>query len=98
MRVVGFVIAYFVIFTVVAVTLYWISRPKKTEKGNEFEMDASALCGPAATGLGHTKEPEVGINHQAFVEDSENPENVTAPNIYEVKVTEDPNFSNDTAF
>ena len=69
-----------------------------TEKGNEFEMDASALCGSAATGLGHTKEPEVGINHQAFVADSENPENVAAPNIHEVKVAVEANFSYDTAF
>ena len=61
-------------------------------------MDASALCGLAETGLGRTKEPEVGINHQAFVEDSERPENVAAHDIHEVKVAEDPNFSNDTAF
>ncbi|CAH3127026.1 unnamed protein product [Pocillopora meandrina] len=91
---IGLVVAYFTVLVLIAVTFHWISRREKMKaaKGTEFEMDASALCGSAATRLGNISEPEVGITHQAFAEDSENPANETVPESHEVPVQ----FSEDT--
>ena len=93
---IGLVIAYFTVLVLIAVTFHWISRREKMKaaKGTEFEMDASVLCGSAATRLGNISEPEVGITHQAFAEDSENPANETVPESQEVPVQ----FSEDTKF
>lgn len=73
---IGLVVAYITVLVLIAVTFHWISRREKMKaaKGTEFEMDASALCGSAATRLGNISEPEVGITHQAFAEDSESSE------------------------
>ncbi|PFX20601.1 hypothetical protein AWC38_SpisGene14935 [Stylophora pistillata] len=94
--IVGLVISYFAILVLVAGTYHWMSRQKKTKvaKRTESEIDASALCGSAATVLGETKETEVGITHQTFAEDSESPENATAPESQEATVL----FSEDTKF
>lgn len=91
---IGLVVAYFTVLVLIAVTFHWISRREKMKaaKGTEFEMNASALCGSAATRLGNISEPEVGITHQAFAEDSENPANETVPESQEVPVQ----FSEDT--
>ena len=63
-------------------------------KGTVSEIDASALCGSAATALGEIKETEVGITHQTFAEDSESPESATDPESQEATVL----FSEDTKF
>ena len=93
---IGLVIAYFTVLVLIAVTFHWISRREKMKaaKGTEFEMDASVLCGSPATRLGNISEPEVGITHQAFAEDSENPANATVPESQEVtvQVSEDTKF------
>lgn len=93
---IGLVVAYVTVLVLIAVTFHWISRREKMKaaKGTEFEMDASALCGSAATRLGNISEPEVGITHEAFAEDSENPANATVPESQEVTVQ----FPEDTKF